>query len=246
MSTAGGRRGRRAAAFAVAFCIAGVAAGCHVVPSEPSASPAASPRPLRVEEADRLAIARFLAFQDGCTEFRTLVEAEGVEVSLRGRVDHRSGVGLASATADGDTAVVMWDADTLVGWPDAGGAEFPTAPPAEAGGARPLDPSASAVDTVLLLLTSLAADRPDNAQLLRQSDARWLRADEVAGEPVDVFAGPSDPDHPETADTQTRYWVDAEGRVVRFEAGLASQTVVIDLVPRPDVTVARVPALDEG
>lgn len=212
-------------------------------------SPAASPRVeghrgLTTEEAERLSVARFLAYRDGSRRFEVDVDTADGTVELRGRVDYRTGVGIATAALAGGTAVVTWDADAVVGWVGAGdGTTVPDAPPPSPGAARPLDPSASTVDAVLVLLASLGADRPENAQLLASSDARRLRADEVDGTPVDVFAGPSDPDTGEGAGT-TRFWVDESGTLLRFEADLPAGTVSILLRAEQYVAVPRAPDLD--
>jgi len=213
-------------------------------PTPATSSPAEGPRGLTTEEAERLSVARFLAYRDGSRRFEVDVATADGTVALRGRVDYRSGVGIAAATLAGGTAVVTWDADTVVGWVGAGdGTAVPDAPPPPPGAARPIDPSASTVDAVLVLVASLGADRPENAQLLASSAAQRLRADEVDGVPVDVFAGPSDADTGEGAGT-TRFWVDGSGTLLRFEADLPSGTVTVVLRPEQYVAVPRAPDLD--
>ncbi|MFJ4223663.1 hypothetical protein [Microbacterium sp. NPDC089695] len=212
---------------------------------EPAASTPAGPRGLTTEEAERLAVARFLAYQDGSRTFHTEVAAGGVAVELTGRADYRAGIGLATATSGGERAVITWNATTLVGWTgqDTSTADgIPTTAPSEPGAARPLDPAASNVDTVLVLILALGVDRPENAQLLRQSDAAWLRADEVDGVRVDVFAGPSDADTGDGAGT-IRYWVDDRGAVHRIEADLPSGPIVIDIGVEDHVPIIGSPQL---
>jgi len=210
----------------------------------PTASPVADRhRALTTEEAERLSVARFLAYRDGSRGFAVDVSAAEGAVALRGRVDYRAGVGIAAAALDDGSAILTWDADTFVGWVGEGdGTTIPDAPPAVPGAARPLDTSASTVDTVLDLVASLGTDRPENAQLLQTSDAQWLRSDDVDGVPVDVFAGPSDADSGEGAGT-TRFWIDETGALLRFEADLPSGTVSVLLQPEPYVAVARAPEL---
>lgn len=210
----------------------------------PTASPAGEgPRALTTEEAERLAVARFLAYRDGSREFEVDVSTADGPVALHGRVDYRSGVGITAAALDDGTAIVTWDADTFVGWVGEGdGTTVPDAPTAVPGTARPLDPSASTVDAVLVLVKNLGADRPENAQLLQTSDAQWLRADDVDGAPVDVFAGPSDAASGEGAGT-TRFWIDESGALLRFEADLPSGTVSVLLHPEQYLAVPRAPEL---
>jgi len=67
---------------------------------------------------------------------------------------------------------------------------------------------------------SLSNDRPENAQLLRQDGATWLRQDRVGEVPVDVMTGPV---RDGRAESSFRYWVDADGRLLRLEARLDGQ-----------------------
>lgn len=233
----------------VAAVLLGIGAWALVAPRpfdvpSPTASPAVEgPRALTAEEAERLAAARFLAYRDGSRGFAVDVSTADGPVALHGRVDYRTGVGIAAAALDGGAAILAWDGDTVVGWVGEGdGVTVPDAPPAAPGASRPLDPSASTVDAVLVLLASLGADRPDNAQLLQTSDAQWLRADDVDGVPVDVFAGPSESASGEGAGT-TRFWVDEAGALLRFEADLPSGTVSMLLQPEQFVAVPRAPEL---
>lgn len=209
-----------------------------------SSSPAAEePRALTTDEAERLSVGRFLAFQDGSREFSADVPTADGSVSLHGRVDYREEIGIAAATLDGGAAVISWDADTLVGWVGAGdGTTPPDAPPPTPGAPRDLDPATSTLDTVLVLVSSLGVDRPENAQLLQRSDARWLRDDTVDGVDVDVIAGPADADTGEGAGT-TRFWIDDTGVLRRFEADLPSGTVSVTLRPTAYAAIPRAPEL---
>lgn len=251
MATSRRMRGRRIAVIA-ATCIVligGVVAALAIPrASTPSPSPshtaAAGPRALTIDEAERLAVARFLAYQVGSVRFDTAVETGDGKMYLDGRVDHRAAVGIASAEMDGASAIITWNESTFVGWNGASsGSDVPSAPPPQPGGARPLDPTASSIDTVLLLVLSLGADRPENAQLLAQSDAAWLRADEIDDVTVDVFSGPSSADSAERDGGNTRFWIDAEGALLRFEAELPSQTVTVDLKTEKYVAVPASPQL---
>jgi hypothetical protein len=212
-------------------------------PAPPPSPVVEGPRALTTAEAERLAVARFLAYRDGSRAFEVDVSTADGIVALHGRVDYRIGVGIAAAALDDGSAIIAWDGDTFVGWVGEGdGTTVPDAAPTAPGAARPLDPSGSTVDAVLVLLANLGADRPENAQLLETSDAQWLRADEVDGAPVDVFAGPSDPDSGEGAGT-TRFWIDRSGALLRFEADLPSGTVSVLLHPEPYIAVPRAPEL---
>lgn len=84
----------------------------------------------------------------------------------------------------------------------------------------------------LAVVFSLGADRPENAQLLRQSDARYLGDAELDGETLSVFRLPS-ADGSTVA--STRMWLDADGRLRRLDAGDDQKLVILvtDAQPQP-------------
>lgn len=81
----------------------------------------------------------------------------------------------------------------------------------------PLQKDDSLLAAAQLLMVGLASDRPENPQLLLQSGAKWLRADTVAGTPVDVVSGPIPQGGTESS---YRYWIDKNGKLRRVEARL--------------------------
>ncbi|HWV49485.1 MAG TPA: hypothetical protein VN035_08520 [Microbacterium sp.] len=94
---------------------------------------------------------------------------------------------------------------------------------------------ASAPSPVLSVVFALSADRPENAQLLRQSDARYLGATDVDGEQLQVFRMPSSDG---SGGATTRLWLDEDGTMRRLDAG-DDETLVIsftdeDPQPAPD------------
>lgn len=68
---------------------------------------------------------------------------------------------------------------------------------------------------LLSVVFALADDRPENAQLLRQSDARYLGTADDGGETLHVFRMPSAGEAP----ARTRMWLDEEGGLRRMDAG---------------------------
>ena len=85
------------------------------------------------------------------------------------------------------------------------------------------------LDTLMALLFTISSSRPDDATLLAATDARWLAKDTVGRVPVDVLLGPAVPPQkrPATGALATmggavRYWVDADGVLLRFEALLGA------------------------
>jgi len=92
-------------------------------------------------------------------------------------------------------------------------------------------PLESGPSTALAVVFALGSDRPENAQLLRQSDARYLGTADLDGEILHVFRAPS----ADGSGARTRLWVDDEGRLRRLDAGDDEQLVirVTDTDPQP-------------
>ena len=104
--------------------------------------------------------------------------------------------------------------------------------------------TSAALDRALRLVLSMAADRPDNAQLLAQSHPLWLRDERVDGRGYGVFSGPrprpaasrasAGPAAGATAAagrSPLTYWIDKDGRMRRVTARLApGQEATVDLV----------------
>lgn len=68
---------------------------------------------------------------------------------------------------------------------------------------------------LLSIVFALADDRPENAQLLRQSDARYLGTADDDGRTLRVFRLPSAGEDP----AHTRMWLDDDGALRRVDAG---------------------------
>lgn len=181
-----------------------------------------APRPLTEPEADRLAVMRFVGYRDRVVAFTGTVPAATGAIALEGRLDFVGHIGYGTMRANGSTRVLQWSPSTLAVL------AAPTAvasdpPPAGEWQLRALRPVGSEVDPPLEVLLALGRDRPDNAQLLRQGSARWLRSDTVRGRSVDVFAGPAE-------SSRLRYWIDEDARLLRLEAwfGNAGAAAVFD------------------
>lgn len=179
------------------------------------------PHPLTTEEAERLALVRYLNYEAGLSAVRATIPTGAGTLVLDGRVDFVTHVGHAALTTKGrtDTAsagVLQWN-PTLVAFRQGLGAEDPLPP--DGWHLRRLQ-SGAELDVVLLVVLNLANDRPDNPQLLRQSTARWLRQDTVEGVAVDVFAGPAE----QGRTARLAYWVDADGRLRRVTVRLTGRT----------------------
>ncbi|MER6090309.1 hypothetical protein [Streptomyces bluensis] len=190
---------------------------------------------LTTRQAELLALTRFTNYRRGTTQITADIPVQGHPARLTGRLDWRHGTGLAILQGNGGVLehgrhLLRWNHTTVSvrhNWTG----PLPTPPPQRGWAQRELTARASTIDTALLLLLSLAADRPDNAQLLLRSGARRLGDEEVAGVPVTVFAGPSatppqgaTPETARTTPSRTRYWVEAGGRLRRFSARLGGGT----------------------
>lgn len=194
-------------------------AGCG--DDEPAAAPDAERR-LSGAEAELLALTRFRLHQERTVPVR--LEWPGPEeADVDATLDLRSGQAWGAATwADGGESrpprLIAWSTRTVA-----------TAPRGDDGAAAPAGPAWTTralstgvpQDLFFLLALSLGTDRPENPVLLRQGSARFLRRDEVAGRPVTVFSGPRPADEgDDAAGSRTRYWVDDDGALQRFEAYL--------------------------
>ncbi|UUN28848.1 hypothetical protein [Streptomyces sp. FIT100] len=202
----------------------------------PSAPATATTAPaLTTPQAELLALTRFTNYRHGVAQVTADIPVQGHFARLTGRLDWRRGDGLAVLQGHGGVLehgrhLLRWNRTTVSiqrNWTG----PLPSHPPRDGWAPHTLTPRASAIDTTLLLLLNLAADRPDNAQLLLHSGARRLGAEKVAGVPVTVFAGPSAtspqgaaPEAARTTPGRTRYWIDADGRLRRFSARLSGGT----------------------
>ena len=197
---------------------------------------AAGPQPLTEQQAELLAVTRFTNYDHGIVAFRGRVPSAAGTLELAGRVDYVRGVGYGTLRTDGTSdfgsaGVLQWNRSTLAflaGAPMAG-----DPPPDGQWQLRPLQAPGGELDTALALLLASGNDRPDNAELLRQSDARWLRQDEVGGTTVDVFEGPHAASSPGGTAPRLRLWVAATGDLRRIEAriGTADSDTSFDLTP---------------
>ncbi|MET7286921.1 hypothetical protein [Streptomyces sp. NPDC005573] len=203
------------------------------------------PAPLTGPQAETLALMRFTNYRAGAARTTATIPLPGRAVRLDARLDWRAhtGYGLLSGTGPGASQhwrhLLRWDRGGVrvhYDWPGA----VPAEPPEDGWAERDLQPDTSAVDTALALLTALASDRPENAQLLARSGARRLGTTTIGGHPVTEFSGPaprpasSSPGAPAGADgSRTRYWIDSRGTLRRFAARLpgTSGWMTADLTP---------------
>lgn len=215
---------------------------------------APSDRPLTTEEAQRLAITRFTNFDEGVREIVATVPGEQTLV-LTGWVDfaeHRGYVAVGSSSdAPGEYGLFAWTGDAIAARDGAvPSAELPL--PTDGWQVEAIDPAASVLQNLFVVAVSLGSDRPDNPTLLQQTDARWLRSDEVDGTAVDVISGPTS-DEPASATASSdaatvRYWIDERGRLLRLELRQpgGDNWTVLDLGDKADADLSPIDALVAG
>lgn len=204
-----------------------------------------SARPVSTEESQLLAIARFNNFDAGSRGFTAGIQEQGIDLQLQGWFDYIEHVGYAATTGTFESQALIWT-PSLVGilekQPDGAGNPILPMPALDdpALATATLDPSSSRLDSLLAVIGSLGADRPDNPLLLQQSGALWLRDDQIGESPVTVFAAPpsdsprdsSSP--PLDADTSPlRLWVDSDGLLLRTETRIGDAWVTIDFSKDP-------------
>jgi hypothetical protein len=190
-------------------------------------------RPLTEDEANQFAVTRFRNYEAKGVKFSAVLPSAAGQVSLTGYLNFRASVGYALVrpvtASQTEVGLVQWNVDTRILWSGeySGSTPQPQLPPipGKAGG---ISPATSSVDAALAILLALGSDRPDNPQLLRQSDARWVRADAIKETPVVVVRGPSaEPG----GSSRTLYWINEQGQLLRLELQLPSGNALIDFSP---------------
>ncbi|MFD8423161.1 hypothetical protein [Streptomyces sp. NPDC059466] len=235
-------RSRRAAVGATALAAGVVSVLLLLLPGGEDPTP----RALSADEAQRMAVARFRAYEASPAEVTVRLPPVGEEtgtVTVRAVVDHhlRRAVG-AYELVDGtrtSRGLLSWDpggvAEVRPRAPASGGAPGPTtrAPARDVvttaaqavRRARTLEPgrwtrrpySTSPLDRALRLVLSVAESRPGDARRLARSGPLWLREEDLDGHGYGVFSGPRPTASP--ADTSPlTYWIDAEGDLRRITA----------------------------
>ena len=239
----------------------------------PSAIAVEPPHRLTAEQAGQLSKIRYTNFTTGTRGVRvTLPEAtDQPALEVVGYYDFTQHLGYAKVDQlqDGSRSVlglVSWTPATI-GVADATRDDLPLPIPAEATPLTPLDPATSTLNTMLAIIANLGADQPEDAELLEQSDALWLRAELLNGVPVSVYAGPSSdvavdappssssvssspsgsvaaPAAPAADGPPLEYWVTSGGDLRRVQKVVdtgdgSTGTAVIDFLSSDGVTLAE-------
>lgn len=229
-----------------------------------------APRALTTDEANRLAVTRFLNYQAGGRALTITVPNTTGGLVITGSVDYRAHTGYGVVRGTGrDTSsdgLIQWTSTTVLVHPMTDPpAVAPATPPASGWHSRPLRASGMALDTALGIALGLGSDRPENAALLPQNGAAWVGRDTVHGRRTDVMNGPdadsssgkssssspsgssnSSGSSDKAGTSQTvRYWIGSDGTMYRVRVGIASesQPVVLDFDNRSYVPVKPVPGI---
>ncbi|MFF5492404.1 hypothetical protein [Streptomyces aquilus] len=224
------------------------------------------PRPVSAAEAQRMAVTRFRMYRASPSAVTVRVTTSAGTTVIRAVVDHRRHRAVGAYEAGGEAArgLLAWDmSGVAVARGGAAGAVRPGESRRPAPGAEASVPAvlrsvravpagewtrrgfaAGPLDAGLRLVLGLAADRPDNAQLLAQSGPSRLRGDRIDGRALDVFSGPR-PRPQGSARPAGRsplaYWIDADGDLRRVTATLGTgRTVTVD-VTAGHVTTGKLP-----
>lgn len=218
------RRHRRGlAAFALAVTVA-LLAGCTATPAESAPAPTATaemPRAVTSEEADLLASVGFRLGQREVVAIAGTIVDQAGSVAINGWLSPQTHQAYAAITTPSGAAFLsLWTTDEVA----AQDVAQPVAPlpiPSDGWESTVLDASASSLAAGQKLLASIATDRPDNAQLVVQGGAQFLREDIVGTTPVTVFAGPRSEG---TTQSNLRYWITSDGTLMRLEMRLDGVT----------------------
>ncbi|GAA1952801.1 hypothetical protein [Kitasatospora viridis] len=210
-------------------------------------------RPVTTDEAARLALSRLTSYEASPVLVDITVPSDGTRTLVHGLVDFRAHHAVGSYTTDGvgGPGLLAWDGNGVGVAPGKQPAD--PGPAALALTADQMPPQAwsprayttDRLDTALRLTMAVAADRPDNAELLAQSGARWLRDEQLDGHRYGVFSGPL-PRDAAAGQSHLVYWVDQDGNLRRLELRGADSgpPTTIDLTERH--VDARVPAAPWG
>ncbi|MGI5444016.1 hypothetical protein ACQEV4_43750 [Streptomyces shenzhenensis] len=194
-------RRRRTRVLAVVFAV-GLSC-CALAWAGSQGGAADGPRAITSEEAGRLAMARFHAYENGPHRVTLKIDDGRDSYEVRGLIDYRKhrAVGSYAAGEPGpkqQKGLIAWDNSGLAVATEAKGTS-PSSKTAEIaraaakvphGGWSPRAYAGYPLDVALRVVMALGADRPDNAQLLAQSGPRYLGESTLRGTSYARLSGP--------------------------------------------------------
>lgn len=187
-------------------------------------------RPLTQQEASALAQASFINYDKGGALFdvTTVTEPNGPQLQLRGMIDWKTHTGSANVISNVPQPTltsVWWQKDAVMERRPAFDAMISSAIKITAPVlVRRPETSRRRLDQVLAVVTGLASEQAENAQLVLQTDgSAYLRQDTLRGRAVDVMR----------YGQRSVFWIDTEtGHMMRFEGTnkLGNQPILVDIV----------------
>lgn len=221
----------------VASALAGCAAGASApAPATGIGTGTAEPRLITQDEANRLSTIRFSNYRAGTLAVSGAVVQAQTAISVSGWLDMKRHRGYAMIAPDGGGTpfFALWSDSQVAARNADGQLAPPLPPPADGWDLTTLSAQTSTLAAGQLLLLQLAADRPENPQLLISNRAQWVRSDTLGGVQVDVFDGPLGVG---ATVSNIRYWVDPTDRLVRVEARLDGRSWSrFDLAPASGIS----------
>ena len=137
----------------------------------PADDPEPTPTALTGEQSERLAIARFRNFDAGVRTVDAELPSASGDIRLEGFFDFATGVGYAAVTVDDVASGLVWWTHDTIAIRSASVEGLPLPLPEDGWESGALDPSSTTLANSVALIASLGSDRPENPQLLAQSDA---------------------------------------------------------------------------
>ncbi|GAB3598070.1 hypothetical protein [Microbacterium tumbae] len=207
---------RRPIAVAGLLAVALALTGCRAGLSEAG-------EPLTIEQSEMLAQARFRVATEGARVLE-------ISIGAAGDIDHLELDVTYDPVSDAAWGTMLRGPEGLAVTERV--AFSPDAFAQLAGGEWTVGDLAAGPSPMLAVVFVLSSDRPENAQLLRQSDARFLGSVDVDGEHQQVYRMPS-ADGGSVA--TSRLWLDEDGRMRRVDAGDDEALVILltDEEPQP-------------
>lgn len=211
-----------------------------------NSAPQNTERPLTIDEASMLSQTMYTNYDLGGATFEvaTLTEPNGPQVSLRGVIDWKTHIGASLVSTDVEGAQIsqVYWSDNVVG------ERRPMFDSTLVGMGVEPDPVIVRapnmnlrLDQILSIITGLASEQPENAQLILQKPSTsFLRQDTLRNSPVTVMR----------YGERSIFWIeDSTGRMMRFEGNntVGNMPIVIDFLttepqtvtlPNPQQTIA--------
>ncbi len=194
--------------------------------------------PVTTEESQLFALSRFKNFEAGARQFSTEINIKQQELIIDGWVNYEEMLGVANVKGkDFAPQIILWDGSKVSLYKNENNislkAYIDRIPINTQTISRPINPSASLLDTLLVTLLQLGIDRPENPLLLQQTGTLWLKEEVDNGKKIQIFAGPpsGEPLKPEdSAPTPekalVKYGIDVDGMMWRVEILLQKWVII--------------------